>query len=141
MQTPCNDRLASALKSAPATADGIEYVLAPITIRRPLASWRFSAPLVVLALALLLALWPGGARAAGSPNIGLTTSVPATTLFGTQTAVRLVANNPVGEPGGYNVSFRVVLPAGVSYVSASTGTPAGEPTESPAAALERAGLR
>ena len=64
------------------------------------------------AFAVLVALLVGvpAASAAGSPNIGLTKSAPAKQLIGTDATVSLTASNPNGQPNGYNVSFRDVLP-------------------------------
>jgi uncharacterized repeat protein (TIGR01451 family) len=56
------------------------------------------------------------AHAASSPNITLAQPA-ATVLFGEQQTVSLTAANPVGEPTGYNLTYRVVLPPGVSYVN------------------------
>ena len=60
------------------------------------------------------------ALAAGSPNISLTKSAPAKALFGSPSSVTLTASSPAGQPYGYNLSFRDVLPAGVSYVAGSS---------------------
>lgn len=62
---------------------------------------------------------PSGAAAAGTPNIGLEMDAPAQALIGTKQKVQLVATNPAGQKRGYNLSFRVVLPQGVSYVPGS----------------------
>ena len=53
------------------------------------------------------------AGAAGSPDLGLAVSVAGETLHGAQTPVTLTASNP-GGPDGFNLSYRVVLPPGVS---------------------------
>ena len=61
------------------------------------------------------------AIAAGSPDIVLATSLDGETLHGATTSVRLAATNAPG-PDGFNLSYRVTLPAGVSYGS-GTYTP------------------
>lgn len=66
------------------------------------------------------------ARAAGSPNINLSKTTPGQILYGANADVTLTASNPVAEPYGYNLSFRDVLPDGVSYVPSSAN--AGDPT-------------
>ncbi len=82
--------------------------------------------LVPLIAVALLAL-PGSASAAGTPNISLNKSSPGKVLYGATAAVTLEASNPAGQPTGYNLSFRDVLPNGVSYVPGSAGSLAGEP--------------
>jgi len=63
---------------------------------------------------------PAGAAAAGTPNISLDKSQSAQALIGTQQEVHLTASNPLGEKRGYNLSFRDVLPVGVTYVGSAT---------------------
>ena len=63
---------------------------------------------------------PVAAQATGSPNIGLAVEGPATLLYGTNATVTLTASNPAGEPYGYNLSYRAVLPEGISYVAKSS---------------------
>ena len=58
--------------------------------------------------------------AAGTPDIALSESAPATILYGTDASVSLTASNPGGGSWGYNLSYEDVLPAGVSYVPGST---------------------
>src|SRR5271163_3104054 len=77
------------------------------------ATARNSAALAVAALVLLVA--PGAARAAGSPAITLAQSAPAEALSGTSPTITLTAANPSGQPTGFSLSFRVVLPEGVRY--------------------------
>jgi len=72
--------------------------------------------LLVVAMATFL-LAP--ALAAAAPNITLTESTGGTVLYGNQSSVTLTAANPAGQPWGYNLSFRDVLPANTSYVSGS----------------------
>ncbi len=89
----------------------------PLRRRSPAAA----ALLVVLSLVAVLAL-PASARAAGTPNITVATS-SSTALFGSPSTVTLTAANPSGQPYGYNLAIRAVLPANVTYVAAS-GSPA-----------------
>jgi uncharacterized repeat protein (TIGR01451 family)/fimbrial isopeptide formation D2 family protein len=71
-------------------------------------------------LALLALLLPVAARAEGKPNLGLSVTSPKSVLFGAKATITLEASNPTGEPYGYNLSYRAVLPEGVSYVAKST---------------------
>ena len=59
------------------------------------------------------------ARAEGSPDIALAAESPTTVLYGAPASVTLQASNPSGQPYGYNLSYRTVLPAGISYRSGS----------------------
>lgn len=77
-----------------------------------------SIAVVALALLALATL----ARADGSPDLNATVSSSAT-LYGDPVQVTVSASNPVGEPYGYNLSYRVVLPAGVSYAGGSPVAP------------------
>jgi large repetitive protein len=74
-----------------------------------------SALLAAIALAV-----PAVASAAGEPNISLDKDAPEQALLGTRQPVQLVVKNPVGQPRGYNLSFRDVLPKGVTYVAGSS---------------------
>ncbi len=76
------------------------------------------ALLVVLVLLGAVACAPA-AHAAGTPNVGLTADAPARVLLGKTATVSLTAANPSGQPYGYNLTFRDVLPAGISYVPGS----------------------
>lgn len=95
---------------------------------------RRVAPLAVRLLAALaatllavLAFGPAGALADGTPNISLTNDAQDNVLYGAESTVRLTASNPAGSSGtAYNVSYRVVVPANVTYVAGSAST-AGEP--------------
>ena len=84
---------------------------------------------VVGVVAGVVALFAGApaAQAAGTPNIALDKSAPATVLYGEESTVTLHASNPTGQPVGYNLSFRDVLPAGVSYVAGSAPAVVGQP--------------
>jgi uncharacterized repeat protein (TIGR01451 family)/fimbrial isopeptide formation D2 family protein len=81
-------------------------------------------------LALLTLLAPVAARAEGKPNLGLSVTSPKSILFGAKATVTLEADNPAGEPYGYNLSYRAVLPEGVAYVagSAKLGSGGAAPT-------------
>lgn len=84
-------------------------------------SRRFAA--VALAIfGLVLLTLVAFARADGSPNIGATVS-SSTTLYGDPVEVTVSAANPQGQPYGYNLSYRVVLPAGVSYAGGAAAAP------------------
>lgn len=88
--------------------------------------WSRLVALPVLALAITL-LAPSAAVGNGSPNIALEKSTPAKVLYGGTAGVELKASNPLLQPTGYNLSFRDVLPAGVSYKPNSAGPLVGEP--------------
>lgn len=72
-----------------------------------------------LLLATLLTLLIGATASAAPPAVTLDKQAPERQLFGTDAEVTLHASNPTGQPYGYNLSFRDVLPAGVSYVPGS----------------------
>lgn len=85
---------------------------------------RFAAfSLTVLALLALA----GTASAAGSPNINLSPDGDDEVLYGDAATIRFTAANPAGQPPGYNLSFRAVLPAGVHYKPGSG--PSGVPPQ------------
>lgn len=69
-----------------------------------------------------MATWPAAARADGSPNISAMVSSSAT-LYGDPVDVRVTASNPGSEPYGYNLSYRVVLPEGLSYAGGAAVAP------------------
>ena len=71
---------------------------------------------LITTAAAALALAPS---ALAAPNITLDKQAPARVLFGDDSPVALRVSNPAGQPYGYNLSFRDVLPAGVSYVPGS----------------------
>jgi uncharacterized repeat protein (TIGR01451 family)/fimbrial isopeptide formation D2 family protein len=96
---------------------------------------RLSSPVPVLlaivaalVAAVAVVLPTGVAAAAGTPDVALTVAAPGSVLLGEELPYQLTVSNPAGQPPAYNASFRVVLPAGVSYVAGST-TPAvaGDP--------------
>jgi uncharacterized repeat protein (TIGR01451 family)/fimbrial isopeptide formation D2 family protein len=103
---------------------------------------RFSSArraLTVLAsLLTALVCLPGSAFAAGSPNITFGIDQPSAVLQGNQTTITLTAGDPGTEPFAYNLSYRVVLPAGISYVGGSASSTLSAPTvlaNSPSAGL------
>lgn len=77
------------------------------------------AMLVALTCSLSVALIAAPAARA-APAITLTKDAPATVLHGAEATMTLRASNPAGQPYGYNLSFKDVLPAGVSYVPGSS---------------------
>jgi uncharacterized repeat protein (TIGR01451 family)/fimbrial isopeptide formation D2 family protein len=89
----------------------------------PLAKWRLHH----LGIALLLGLLATGifaslARAEGTPDINASVS-SSSPLYGEPVHVTLDAANPSAQPYGYNLSYRVVLPKGVSYAGGSPVPP------------------
>ncbi len=72
-------------------------------------------------------LGPAFAGASGTPDLQLSGGPAASVLYGKQVPVDLTASVPAGQPKGYNLAFRAVLPAGTSYVPGSAGTLDGEP--------------
>jgi len=95
-------RLVSALRSRPASR-----------LRSRTGAW-------LLTLAAV-AVWLGAAApgAFAAPDITLDKQAPRAVLLGEDSPVTLHVTNPTGQPYGYNLSFRDVLPAGVSYVPGS----------------------
>ncbi|HEX8051025.1 MAG TPA: hypothetical protein VF504_06110, partial [Solirubrobacterales bacterium] len=66
-----------------------------------------------------------GARAAqadGTPDISASVS-SSSALLGDAVHVHATAHNPNGQPYGYNLSFRVVLPEGVTYAGGGPVAP------------------
>jgi large repetitive protein len=87
-------------------------------------AWTRPAPrlwraLTATALLIALAAVSAPSTALAAPNITLDKQAPSSVLFGDDSAVRLRVSNPSDQPYGYNLSFRDVLPAGVSYVPGS----------------------
>jgi len=79
---------------------------------------RISLMLAVAVVGSLVFFAPNAPQAVadGTPNISLSVSLDAETLHTDTTEVRLTASNPTGTDG-FNLSYRVVLPAGVSFDS------------------------
>jgi uncharacterized repeat protein (TIGR01451 family)/fimbrial isopeptide formation D2 family protein len=76
---------------------------------------------LLLGLAGLLTLGTV-ARAAGSPDLSATIDSP-TVLHGETVPFRFTVTNPSGGPYGYNLSYRVVLPPGVTYAGSVQPAP------------------
>lgn len=83
---------------------------------------RLPAVLTLIAVVGLLGLLSATARAQGTPDISASAS-SSSTLYGEPVHVTLDAANPSAQPYGYNLSFRVVLPNGVSYAGGSPVAP------------------
>lgn len=84
----------------------------------------------LLAILMLMAALAGAAPsadAAGTPDLALATELPAQALAGDDVPVVLSATTPAASPVGRNLSYRVVLPGGSSYVTGSAGSLPGEP--------------
>ncbi|MBK8294228.1 MAG: hypothetical protein IPK93_05405 [Solirubrobacterales bacterium] len=62
------------------------------------------------------------AQAAGTPDLALSANA-SSPLYGETGTVSMTASLPAGEPKGYNLSFRVVLPAGISYAGGAAFAP------------------
>jgi large repetitive protein len=87
--------------------------------------WLTATAALAAAIVLGCALLAASARAEGSPSINLTVAAPASVLYGANATVTLTAANPAAQPYGYNLSYRVVLPEGISYVAGSGHSSAG----------------
>jgi uncharacterized repeat protein (TIGR01451 family)/fimbrial isopeptide formation D2 family protein len=81
--------------------------------------WLGLAGALTLIAMLTLALGVGSAEAEGTPAITLAVGAPANVLYGSDATVTLTAADPSGQPYGYNLSYRAVLPEGISYVPGS----------------------
>jgi uncharacterized repeat protein (TIGR01451 family)/fimbrial isopeptide formation D2 family protein len=77
---------------------------------------------ILLAIAGMLGIAAAQAQAAGTPNLTATIDSPEI-LHGGAVPVRFTVRNPAGQPYGYNLSYRVVLPAGVTYRSGGPAAP------------------
>ena len=75
----------------------------------------------LLGLAGLLAVG-SAARAAGTPDLSATVDSP-TVLHGETVPFRFTVTNPSGGAYGYNLSYRVVLPPGVTYAGSVQPAP------------------
>ncbi|HEY4097719.1 MAG TPA: hypothetical protein VGM33_19505, partial [Baekduia sp.] len=73
------------------------------------------------ALLALVLIAPAAAQASGTPNISATVS-STSVLYGDDVPVTVTASNPPGSYG-YNLSYRVVLPAGVTYAGGGAAAP------------------
>ena len=81
--------------------------------------FRAAAFCAVLAVGLFSA---SPALAAGTPDVNLASSA-SNPLYGEAGTASVTASLPNGEPKGYNLSFRVVLPAGISYAGGAEFSP------------------
>ena len=84
-----------------------------------------------LVACLLALLAPAIASAEGTPAIAVAVRTPVSVLFGANATVSLEAENPVGQPYGYNLSYRAVLPKGVSFVAGSSQLGSGGAAPTP----------
>ncbi len=85
--------------------------------------------IVALTLLVLAAgLAPAGASAAGTPNLALAVDAQDSVLYGSDSTVRFTASTPAASADAYNLSYRAVLPVGITYVAGSAGALLGEPT-------------
>ena len=81
--------------------------------------FRFVALIAILAGGLFAA---STAQAAGTPDLALSAN-STSPLYGEKGRVSATASLPDGQPKGYNLSFRVVLPQGISYAGGSEFAP------------------
>jgi large repetitive protein len=79
-------------------------------------------PCLLTVLALIV---PALASAEGSPAIDLSVGAPTSVLYGANATVTLTAENPAKQPYGYNLSYRAVLPEGISFLAGSAHSSAG----------------
>jgi uncharacterized repeat protein (TIGR01451 family)/LPXTG-motif cell wall-anchored protein len=104
-------------------------VLARLFSRRPLRRTAAGVAAVVLATSVSAVAFAPAALAV--PGITLGKSGPTSVLADGTAAFTLTAGNPASNPTAapeYNLSFRDVLPLGLTYVAGSTSpTSAGEP--------------
>jgi len=80
---------------------------------------------MITAIALALASWAGTpqlASAAGTPDLQISATA-SNPLFGQAGSVTMTASLPAGQPRGYNLTFRAVLPPGISYAGGSVIAP------------------
>jgi fimbrial isopeptide formation D2 family protein/uncharacterized repeat protein (TIGR01451 family) len=84
-----------------------------------------------LVLAVLAGFASAGAAGAvaADPVLELHDGTPTQVLYGSTVPVELTASLPTGSAKGYNLAYRVVLPAGTSYVSGSAGKDDGDPRQ------------
>ena len=77
--------------------------------------------LLIAVLVLSSMVWierSNSAEANGSPDVSVAASTPGLVLYGAPIPITVTATN-AGGPDGYNLSFRDVLPVGVSYAASS----------------------
>jgi uncharacterized repeat protein (TIGR01451 family)/fimbrial isopeptide formation D2 family protein len=83
------------------------------------AAVRLLTLCAILALGLFSATT---AQADGTPDLDLSSST-SSPLYGVDGTASVTASLADGQPKGYNLSFRVVLPAGISYAGGSDVAP------------------
>jgi hypothetical protein len=87
------------------------------------AKWRLRLLGLVTVVALaLMGAFASLAQAEDTPSIVASVS-SSSSLYGEAVPVTLRAENPLGQPYGYNLSFRVLLPKGVSYGGGASVAP------------------
>lgn len=108
---------------------------APFTPRFRLSRRAYRISSLVAATGLVaagLVILPGAPASAATPGITVAKQAPAKVLAGAPVAFTLTASNPSSNPAAapeYNVSFRDVLPIGLSYQAGSTSpSDVGDPT-------------
>lgn len=84
---------------------------------------------LVLAVLAGLALVGPATAAAADPVLELHDGTPSQILYGGNVPVELTASLPTGSAKGYNLAYRVVLPAGARYVAGSAGVRDGDPRQ------------
>lgn len=84
---------------------------------------------LVLAVLAGLALVGPATAAAADPVLELQDATPSQVLYGSSVPVELTASLPAGSAKGYNLAYRVVLPAGARYVAGSAGSQDGDPRQ------------
>jgi len=67
------------------------------------------------------------AAAANNGALAFSVGSPSSILYGQDVAYTLNASNPSGPANGFNLSWRVVLPAGTTFASSSAGNPTTYP--------------
>ncbi len=93
--------------------------------RRPPQRWSRRGLHALAALLTLLGSVAGigGSRllpaASAAATVSLSTTGPATVLYGATSSVTMTASNAPGNDPLYNASFRAVLPAGVTWAGGS----------------------
>ncbi|MCB0858270.1 MAG: DUF11 domain-containing protein [Solirubrobacterales bacterium] len=78
--------------------------------------------IALLALVAGLLVSSAPASAAGTPDLAISASA-SSPLYGETGTVSVTASLPSGQPKGYNLAFRVVLPKGISYAGGAEFAP------------------
>ena len=123
-----NHRLATHATSA---RRGRRLAAIPVALAAiPVALAALAASLVVSVAGVILDPNAAPVSALGTPDIVVTKSAPSRTLIGATSTITLRACNPLGQPNGYNLSFRDIVPSGLALASATpspTRTVANQP--------------